>query len=186
MQCYLSGMQTPKISCPSLDLTNISIIAAMTSARVIGSQQGLPWHLPEDLRLFKSKTMGKTIIMGRKTYQSIGRPLPGRQNIVLSRTSCQLQGVQVCTSFKESLVAAARHRKPTFIIGGAELYKEALPIATELHISWIDKKLPGDVFFPDFDLTEWTVCSESIYSGFSHVHYRRTFALETVCLHNCT
>jgi dihydrofolate reductase len=173
-------MQTSKISCPFPDLPSISIIAAMTSAHVIGSQQGLPWHLPEDLQLFKRKTMGKTIIMGRKTYQSIGRPLPGRQNIVLSRTSGLISGVQVCTSFEESLVAAARHGEPTFIIGGAELYKEALPLAAELHISWIDKNLPGDVFFPDFDLTEWTVCSESTYSGFSHVHYRRKNALETI------
>ncbi len=101
----------------------VSIIVAMTNQRVIGDRQGLPWHLPEDLQLFKRKTLGTTVIMGRKTYQSIGRPLPGRLNIVLSRTHEAFSGVKICHSFCEGLKEAADHGLPVFVIGGAELYR---------------------------------------------------------------
>lgn len=169
----LMSMQPPSSNQNTKSLPTVSIIVAMTSERVIGNQQGLPWHLPEDLQLFKCKTLGNTVIMGHKTYQSIGRPLPGRYNIVLSRAPATLTGVHVCSSFIEGLTEAARHGQPIFVIGGAELYKKALPVASELHISWVEENAPGDVHFPPFNLDDWKVFSISEYSGFNHIHYQR-------------
>jgi len=169
----LMAMQQPSSNQNTKSLPTVSIIVAMTRERVIGTQQGLPWQLPQDLQLFKRKTLGKTVIMGRKTHQSIGQPLPGRHNIVLSRASGPLAGVQVCRSFIEGLAEAARHGQPIFVIGGAELYEKALPIASELHISWVEENAVGDIHFPPFDLDDWRVLSISEYSGFNHIHYQR-------------
>lgn len=166
-------MQSTHGNKPSLEQQQVSIIVAMTRDRVMGNQQGLPWHLPEDLQLFKRKTLGQTVIMGRKTYQSIGRPLPGRYNIILSRTLAQHTGVQVCRSFIEGLTFAMRHGQAVFIIGGAELYKKALPVVNDLHISWVKENVPGDILFPNFDLTQWSACDSTEYPGFIHIHYKR-------------
>jgi dihydrofolate reductase len=169
----LMAMQQPSSKQNTKSLPTVSIIVAMTSERVIGTLQGLPWHLPEDLQLFKDKTLGKTVIMGRKTHQSIGRPLPGRHNIVLSRSPLTLAGVQVCSSFIDALAEAARHGQPIFVAGGTELYKKALPIASELHISWVEEKAAGDILFPSFKLDDWRVLRITEYSGFNHIHYQR-------------
>jgi len=178
----LMAMQQPISNQKTKSLPTLSIIVAMTSERVIGTQQGLPWHLPEDLQLFKRKTLGKTVIMGHKTHQSIGRPLQGRHNIVLSRAPLTITGVQVCSSFIEGLAEAARHGQPIFVIGGAELYKKSLPIASELHISWVEEKAAGDIHFPPFDLDDWSVLSISEYSGFNHIHYQRNSTERPRCL----
>jgi len=151
----------------------VAIIVAMTKDRVIGAGEALPWHLPEDLQLFKQLTMGCTIIVGRKTYASIGRPLPERHNIVLSRSQIELPDVQVCASFIAGLTTAAQLGHPVFVIGGEELYRKALPIASELHISWIKDAVPGDVYFPEFDLADWIACEEADHPGFHYTHYRR-------------
>ena len=169
----LMAMQQPSSNQNTKSLPTVSIIVAMTSERVIGNQQGLPWHLPEDLQLFKRKTLGKTIIMGRKTHQSIGRPLPGRHNIVLSRATETFAGVQVCSSLIEGLAEAARYGQPIFMIGGAKLYEKALPVASELHISWVEENVEGDIFFPTFDINDWRVLSVTEHSGFNHIHYKR-------------
>ena len=166
-------MKSPLSNQSRMNLPSVSIIVAMTSEQVIGCQQGLPWHLPEDLHLFKQKTLGKTVIMGRKTYQSIGHPLPGRHNIVLSREPAVIAGVQVCNSFIEGLTEAASYQKPVFVIGGKEVYKKALPIASELHISWVDENVEGNIHFPPFDLEDWSVKSIRDFSGFRHIHYQR-------------
>lgn len=166
-------MQQTQNDQTTTSLPRISIIVAMTDQRIIGDQQGLPWHLPEDLQLFKSKTLGTTVIMGRKTYQSIGRSLPGRCNIVLSRKVKTLKGVKVCSSFIEGLTEAARHNQPVFVIGGAEIYRKALPIAADLHVSWVKKSVQGDISFPAFDLKDWQIISINDYSEFKHIHYRR-------------
>jgi dihydrofolate reductase len=166
-------MQQPDRVQNSKNLPTVSIIVAMTKERVIGAQEGLPWHLPEELQLFKRETYGKTVIMGRKTHQSIGRPLPGRHNIVLSRTTVSLEGVQVCSSFIEALTLATSYRQPVFVIGGSELYEKALTIASELHISWIEEKTAGNTHFPSFNLDDWRVLSVTEYSGFKHIHYQR-------------
>ena len=151
----------------------IALIAAMTKNRVIGSDSGLPWSLPEDLEIFKNLTVGNTVMMGRKTFESIGKPLAGRHNIVLSRSKVYIEGVQVCARFIDSLGAALALRKPVFVIGGAALYKKALPIATEMHISWVNKSYHGDAFFPDFSLDDWNALEETQYPGFTYVHYCR-------------
>lgn len=151
----------------------------MTGKRVIGSGGRLPWHLGEDLQLFKRLTMGATLIMGSKTHASIGRPLPGRTNIVLSRARPELPGVQVCESFGHALSAAAQLGRPVFVVGGAELYRKALPMAAHLHVSWVKEEHAGDVLFPAFDLADWSACEEQDYPGFRYVHYRRKNRLQS-------
>ena len=145
----------------------------MTREQVIGSGENLPWHLPDDLLIFKRLTMGCTLLMGRKTHTSIGRPLPGRHNIVLSRSLDKLSGVHVCGNFIEGLTTAAQFGRPVFVIGGEELYRKALPIATELHISWVKQTISGDVYFPEFELAEWEAKEEENYQEFQYVYYRR-------------
>jgi len=154
-------------------MPQLAIVVAMTRDLVIGSGGGLPWQLPEELQLFKRITTGGSVIMGHKTYAAIGRPLPGRYNIVLSRSLEKLPGVQVCTSFIAGLTAAKRQGRPVFVIGGAELYRKALPIATELHISWVKGSFAGDVHFPGLDLADWSCCEEAEFPDFHYRHYRR-------------
>jgi dihydrofolate reductase len=168
--------QTDSTSQPAIP--PVAIIVAMTNDYVIGSGKGLPWHLPDDLQLFKHLTMGCTVIMGRKTYESIGHPLPGRQNIVLSRSLTDLSGVQICDNFMAGLTAATHLGRPLFVIGGEQLYRKALPIASEIHISWVKNKTPGNIHFPEFDLTKWTPCEEHDHPEFRYVRYRRK---EIVC-----
>jgi len=150
-----------------------AIIVAMTNDRLIGAGGGLPWHLPGDLRLFKRLTSGGILIMGRKTHASIGRPLPGRHNIVLSRSLQELPGVQVCAGFQAALAVARRHHHPVFVIGGGEVYRQALPLAGELHISWIEGDFNGDCYFPPLELDDWQCLEETDFTGFRYVHYRR-------------
>lgn len=151
----------------------IEIIAAMTEDRVIGLGDRLPWDLPQDRRLFKNLTTGNTVIMGRKTYASINRPLPERHNIVLSRTLSDIPGVTICRSFPDGLKAASRFGRKLFVIGGAGVYREALPTTSVLHISWVEKSYAGSVYFPEFDLADWTVTEHKEYLGFRYVRYLR-------------
>jgi dihydrofolate reductase len=157
-----------------LDRTpQLAIIVAMTRDRVIGSGGALPWRIPGELKLFKRITMDGTVIMGRKTYASIGRPLPGRHNIVLSRTKRDLPGVQVCDTFLVGLVAASQLGRPVFVVGGTGLYRQALPLAAELHISWVKEDYEGDVYFPEYAHTSWVCCEEEDFTAFHYARYRR-------------
>jgi len=133
---------------------NISIIVAMTQHRVIGRDNKLPWHLSEDLKRFKTLTMGHPLIMGRKTYESIGKPLPGRTNIVLTRSSTPFHpGVKLATSFEDGLSLAQKEKTDeVFVIGGAKVFEMALPRAHQLYVTLIHKDFTGDVFFPSFDM----------------------------------
>lgn len=130
----------------------VSLIAAMAKNRVIGSKNQLPWHLPEDLKRFKALTLGHPILMGRKTFESIGKPLPGRENVVLSRQKdLQIEGVLVLGSLPQALdYFRKENRKEIFIIGGAEIYRQALPLADRIYLTEIDQSFEGDAFFPDF------------------------------------
>jgi dihydrofolate reductase len=166
-------MQAQEQDTPQGSMPQLAIIVAMTRDRVIGSGGSLPWRLPGELKLFKRITMDGTVIMGRKTHASIGRPLPGRHNIVLSRTKRDLPGVQVCATFLAGLVAAAQFGRLIFIIGGAGLYRQALPLAEELHISWVEEDYEGDVYFPSFAHTSWVCCEEEDFPGFHYARYRR-------------
>jgi dihydrofolate reductase len=137
----------------------ISLIVAMANNRVIGKGNEMPWHLPADLAHFKAKTLGKPIVMGRKTYESIGRPLPGRLNIVMSRNkNYTLEGCEVVGSLKEAL-ALVKDVEEVMIIGGGYLYEQALPLADKLYLTFIDLDVSGDTLFPDYEklpLTELT------------------------------
>lgn len=131
----------------------ISLIVAMTSERVIGNQNQLPWHYPEDLKYFKEKTTGHTILMGRKTFESIGKPLPKRRNIIL--TSQSFAGLE-CYPSKGAFLEAYQAQNPDpqeeiFIIGGAQVYTSFLPNTDRIYLTLIKKNFPGDRFFPSFE-----------------------------------
>ena len=133
----------------------ITIIAAMDRNRLIGDGDRLPWRLPADLRRFKSLTMGKPIVMGRRTHESIGRALPGRRNIVLSRDpGYRAPGCEVVSSLEDAL-ELARDAEELMIVGGAELYAQALPRAERLYLTLLDASFSGDAWFPEFDEHAW-------------------------------
>jgi dihydrofolate reductase len=139
----------------------VALIWAMTKNRTIGRANALPWNLPDEMRHFVRVTRGKPVIMGRKQFESMGKPLPGRANIVLTRDSTwYADGVQIVRSFDEALVLARRVANRTkadeiLVIGGGEIYALALPVADRLYMTVIDAELDGDVFFPPFDESEW-------------------------------
>ncbi len=136
-------------------MTRIALIAALAENRVIGRENRLPWRLPADLRRFKSVTMGKPVIMGRKTYESIGKPLPGRSNIVVTRDpDYRAQGCQVVHSLEQALEAGAGHAE-VMVIGGAELYREALGRAERMYLTLIRAEVDGDTLFPDIEPQQW-------------------------------
>ncbi len=159
----------------------ISIIVAMAANRVIGRNQTLPWRLPADLRFFKKTTMGKPVIMGRKTHESIGRPLPGRHNIVVSRTPGYREKAPGCTvvSSLEAALKTARSDNPeeVFIIGGATLYARALAFADRLYITFIDEPIEGDVFFPEIDFSHWQEISRDDHLPDEDNPHRYSFVL---------
>lgn len=125
---------------------SVTLVVAMGRNRVIGHDGGMPWHLPADLAHFKSVTMGKPIIMGRRTYESIGRALPGRENVVITRNAAfEAEGCTVVHSLEEAL---AEREGELMVIGGGQLYREALPLATRIHLTEIDAAPEGDTTFP--------------------------------------
>ena len=131
-------------------LAPLALIVAVARNGVIGKDGGLPWHVSEDLKHFKRTTNGHTIIMGRKTHESIGRPLPKRRNIVVTRQAgAVFEGCEAANSLDEAITIARSTDDCPFIIGGASLYEEALPLATELHLTTIDEDVEGDTFFPE-------------------------------------
>ena len=133
----------------------ISLIAAMGRNREIGLDGRMPWHLPADFAHFKSVTMGKPIIMGRKTYESIGKPLPGRTNIVLSRnTETHFEGVVCVTTFDDALAAVA-DAEEVMIIGGSSIYEMLLPQTDRMYLTFVDGDFEGDAWFPGFDENQW-------------------------------
>jgi len=139
----------------------ISLLVAHDLNRVIGANNDLPWHIPEDLAYFKKMTLGKSIVMGRKTFESIGRPLPGRLNIVLTKNeNYTAEGVLVFNDLNEAIEKAREHNEEVMIIGGAEIFKMALEIADRLYITLIEKHFEGDTFFPPYDF-DWKITSTS-------------------------
>jgi dihydrofolate reductase len=149
----------------------ISLIVGMGDNRVIGRDGDLPWHLPNDLKNFKKVTMGCPVIMGRKTYESIverlGKPLPGRTNIVLTRNKDYECESEICSSFTEAFVAAKQESSDEiFIIGGEGVYKSALQegVVDKLYITNIDCTVEGDVYFPEVDLKDWDLVLEQPHS----------------------
>lgn len=128
----------------------------MSENRVIGKENQLPWHLPADLKFFKATTLHHPILMGRKTYESIGRPLPQRTSIVITRQpGYQVEGAQVVHSLAEAIAAGRQVHPDLFIIGGAEILREALPLIDTMYLTLIHATFEGDVFYPDFDPQAW-------------------------------
>lgn len=144
----------------------LSLICAMDENMVIGKNNSLPWHLPEDLKYFKRTTMGKCIIMGRKTYESIGRPLPGRTNIIVTRSrDYEVENARVVDCLTDAIelaetVSYIDGAEEAFIIGGAELYRHALPFVDRMHLTMVHAEVEGDTYFPDFDVAEWQEVSK--------------------------
>ncbi|HKQ48884.1 MAG TPA: dihydrofolate reductase [Phycisphaerae bacterium] len=161
------------------------IIVAMTPDRLIGKGGALPWHEPEDLKHFKRTTMGHAVIMGRKTYDSIGRPLPGRRNIVITRNvetpksqkvkSEDGTSLDVVHSLDEALeLCRQRGEETAFIAGGAQIYEQALPVADEMIVTWIQQPgLTGDTYFPAWREEDWEALPEPAAGGLKIVRYRR-------------
>lgn len=134
----------------------ISLIVAMSSNRVIGRDNKMPWHLSADLKHFRKITMNSPILMGRKTFESIGKPLDGRTNLILSKnTNYQAEGCFVFHSLQDALEKAAHYGNELFVIGGATLYEMALPFAKRLYLTDIQAEFEGDTFFPEFNMDEW-------------------------------
>lgn len=132
----------------------ISLIAAMATDRVIGLNNAMPWHMPADLAWFKKNTLNKPIIMGRNTFESIGRPLPNRLNIVLSSTASKDPRVTWVNSIDEALKAAGDVTE-VVVIGGNKVYQQFLPLAQRMYLTHIDADVDGDTYFPDFNTEEW-------------------------------
>jgi len=154
----------------------VTIVAAVARNGVIGVGGGLPWHLPDDLRRFKELTLGHALVMGRRTYESIGRPLPGRTTVVVTRTPGWQPGsneVHVARSLPEALETAAATDGEVFVVGGARVYAEALPLADRLELTLVEAEPDGDTRFPEIDWSAWQERRREAGDGVSYVTYER-------------
>ena len=139
----------------------ITLVAAIASNNVIGKKNSLPWNIPEDLKRFKQMTSGHTILMGRKTFDSIGRPLPNRQNIVMTKDeNFEREGIKVINDFDEALELIKESNEDIFVIGGSKIYELFEPVANSLAITRILKDFEGDAFFPDINWDLWQIEKE--------------------------
>ena len=153
----------------------ISIIVAMASNRAIGLNNQMPWHLSADLKKFKAITMGAPILMGRKTHESIGRPLPGRDNIIISRNpDYQAHGCLVFNDIDQALEACQQYDE-IFVIGGATFYEVMLPKANSLYLTQIDKVFAGDTYFPKIDGGQWKEVAREDIKGDDSVDFSYSF-----------
>ena len=151
-------------------MKHFKAIAAMSENRVIGCGNKIPWHLPEDFKWFKKMTTGQVIVMGRKTFESIGKPLPNRETIVLTRTQFQHPGLRTVSDLSQIDLAA--ETRDVFICGGAQVYTQALPLCSDLYLTLVKRVVSGDAFFPKFedDFEPVEVVSEC--ADFKITHYR--------------
>ena len=153
----------------------ISLIAAMGRGRVIGLDNAIPWRLPADMRRFRQMTMGKPVLMGRKTHQSIGKPLPGRDNLILTRDpEFRADGCSIVNSIEE-VIAACRDVPEVMVIGGAACYELALPLAMQMYLTYIDQMFAGDQFFPLFCEADWQIVSRDEHVQDDKNPYRYTY-----------
>lgn len=162
-------------------LPPFGIVVAMASNRVIGIENRLPWRLPNDLKYFKRRTLGHPVMMGRLTFESIGRPLPGRHNIVITRQkSWSHDGVSVAHSLEEALLVAQSgpygDQQP-LLIGGAQLYEQALPDCHTLYLTEVQAEVPGDAFFPELESTAWRECEREVHPQDEANEYPHAFVV---------
>ncbi|MBE6205659.1 MAG: dihydrofolate reductase [Rikenellaceae bacterium] len=154
----------------------VSIIVAIAANGVIGDKNSLLWHIKEDMRFFRQKTTSHPVIMGRKTYDSLGRPLPNRTNVVISRTLNHIEGCTVVHSLEEA-IALFPSEEEIFIIGGAQIYAQALDVADRMYITRIEHSYEGDTSFPEWDRAQWRLVEkESMLCG---ENFRYPFSFET-------
>lgn len=150
------------------------IVAAVGRNGVIGADDGLPWRIPEDLARFKRMTTGNVLVMGRATFESIGRPLPGRTTIVLTRRpDWSGEGVEVAHSLDEAIGIASSRGQDVFIAGGSEVYRAALAMADAMELTEVDAAPDGDTWFPPVDWSQWQEVSRESHPGFDFVRYER-------------
>jgi dihydrofolate reductase len=155
----------------------LSIIVAMDRNRVIGKNDALPWHISEDLKHFKKITMGKPIVMGRKTHESIGRPLPGRENIIITRDkNYKAEGCTVLHSL-EDIFKHCKDVDEVMITGGSEIYRYALEKASRLYLTEVHAEIEGDTFFPEFDRNEWQETSREAFNADEKNDYDYSFVV---------
>jgi len=161
--------------------SRLSLIVAMARNRAIGVNGRIPWHLPDELKLFKKVTMGHHIIMGRKTWESIGRQLPGRSMVVVSRRSGYgVPGALVADSLERAIAACAGDTE-IFVIGGSELFRAALPLADRLYLTTVEAEVAGDTFMPEFHAAQWREIESGTHSADSrHPYAYRHAILERV------
>ena len=160
---------------PAPGAPRIGLIVALAANGVIGLNNALPWHLPADLKRFKALTMGHPVVMGRKTHESIGRPLPGRRNLVITRNrGYSAPGCEIVHSLDEA-IDACRGAEQVFIIGGAELYRESLPRAHCLEFTEIRAEFEGDASFPEFSLAQWRETGREVHSNEAGIPFRYDF-----------
>lgn len=152
----------------------INIIVAVAQGGVIGGENRLLWHISEDLQHFKAITSGHPVVMGRKTFESLGRPLPNRENVVITRREIEIEGCRVAHSLEEAL-APYTPQDRVFIIGGAQIYREALPLADRLYITRVDHQYEGDTLFPEWDEAEWQRASSEHFERGAKYEYPFTF-----------
>lgn len=155
----------------------ISFIVAADESNVIGKDNQLPWHLPGDMKYFKNQTWGMTVIMGRKSLESLGKPLQGRKNIVVTRNkNWKREGVEVAHSINEAIeLAKQTGTKEIFIIGGAEIFKEAMPVANRIYLTRIHHKFEGDVYFPAVSTNEWNLVKNKFCAADEKNQFSYTF-----------
>jgi dihydrofolate reductase len=154
----------------------ITMVAAVARNGVIGVDGGLPWRLPDDLRRFKELTLGHVLVMGRKTYESIGHPLPGRARMVVTRHPSWDPGaevVRVVGRVSEAIGAAASLEREVFVVGGGEVYAEALSLADRLELTWVDAEPDGDTRFPEVDWDDWRELRREHAEGVAYASYER-------------
>jgi len=153
----------------------LSIVAALAKNRVIGRQNSLPWHLPADLAHFKQLTLGKPVLMGRKTYESIGRPLPQRRNIVISHNpQLQLPGCECVTNVADALALVA-DAEEAMVIGGANIYQQLLPQVSRLYLTLLDLDVEGDAYFPEYDMAEWREVTRENFAVTAETPFKYAF-----------
>ncbi|MBT7407667.1 MAG: dihydrofolate reductase [Nitrosomonadales bacterium] len=159
-------------------MKKITIIVAVSENLVIGHRNTLPWHISEDLKNFKKITLNHSVIMGRKTFESIGKPLKYRRNIVISRNkNLQISGVEIASSLDDA-ICLTKAEDEVFIIGGEQIYEIALPIATNMFITKVHSTIEGDAFFPNFDENQWKKLTQNDLESeegikFSFISYER-------------
>lgn len=155
-------------------LRPLALVAALTKQRVIGRAGTIPWHYPEDMKHFRRVTKDHAVIMGRTTFDSIGKPLPGRRNIVLSRNpALQIEGCEVVPTLERALALAYERDAEPRVIGGAEIYAAALPLATHLYLTYLDADYEGDTYFPAFAAEQWVEEERTCDEGLTFVTLRR-------------